>query len=101
MSIIDKLLDQEEELQEEVKVEGYIDLFFPTHFEEAVLVSRDLLKQHAVIVNISKLEEKQRFLDFVAGTIIAIRGTMKKVSDSVVLYSPENLKVEVKQQEKN
>lgn len=101
MSIIDKLLEQDDETQQNTQLDGYIDLLFPKHFEEAVLVSRDLMKNHAVIVNISKLEEKQRFLDFVAGTIIAIKGTMKKVSDSVVLYAPESLKVEVKQEQKN
>ena len=59
MSIIDKLLEQDDETQQNTQLDGYIDLLFPKHFEEAVLVSRDLMKNHAVIVNISKLEEKQ------------------------------------------
>ena len=74
--------------------QGYIDLFYPRNFEDAVDVTKHLLQRHAAVVNVSKLDEQQRFLDFMSGVTLATKGTMFKISKDVVIYSPSNLKTE-------
>ena len=74
--------------------QGYIDLFYPRNFEEAVDVIKHLLQRHAAVVNVSKLDEQQRFLDFMSGVTLATKGTMFKISKDVVaealFVSPSN-----------
>ena len=94
MALFDKLLTEEVEQE---KIDGYIDLTSPTDYTDAVDIVNLLLASHAVVINISHLEEKQRLLDFVSGAVLAIGGKASKVSDSVYICVPKNLVMEAKQ----
>lgn len=93
MALFNGLFEEDDE-REVTFAQGYIDLFYPRSFEEAVDVTRHLLQRHATVVNISKVDEQQRFLDFMSGVTLATKGTMFKISKDVVIYSPSNLKTE-------
>lgn len=94
MALFDKLTSEEEVRD---KIDGYIDLMSPTNYTDAVDVVGHLLANHAVVVNISHLEEKQRLLDFVSGAILAIGGKASKISDTVYICVPKNLIMETKE----
>lgn len=94
MALFDKLLT--EDIEQE-KIDGYIDLMSPTDYTDAVDIVNHLLAAHAVVINISHLNEKQRLLDFVSGAVLAIGGKASKVSDSVYICVPKNLVMEAKQ----
>lgn len=93
MALFNGLFEDDDE-REVTFAQGFIDLFYPRNFEEAVEISGFLLQKHAVVVNVSKIDEQQRFLDFMSGVTLATKGSMYKISRDVVIYSPPNLKTE-------
>lgn len=93
MPIFDGLFESDDD-RLKVTFDGYIDLFSPKSFAEAVDITKNLLKKRASIVNISKIEDQQRFLDFMSGATLASGSTMNRISKDVVIYCPSNLVVE-------
>ena len=70
-------------------------LFDPRSFEECTMIAKHLTKDKVCIVNIRRLNEgaAQRLLDFLAGVIFALNGTVEQVDDSVIVYAPKKTKI--------
>ncbi len=67
----------------------------PDSFEEAERIATHLKNRKPVIVNLGRLtkEAAQRILDFMAGTVFALEGTMQSVSKEAFLFAPSNMTV--------
>lgn len=65
----------------------------PKGFDEVEGISEKLLEGSAVALNIEGIDavEAQRIVDFVFGTMYAIRGKYRQVSRYVLMFSPQNI----------
>lgn len=55
----------------------------------------DLLKQgNAIIFNLEEMkEERQRFLDFISGVLMATDGVIRKLNNDIIVCIPSNIKI--------
>ncbi|AZZ61588.1 cell division protein SepF [Oenococcus sp. UCMA 16435] len=77
------------------KIDSHIALFVPKVFSDAKTIVNQLLLHEAVIVNFSAIDETQsaKIVDFVAGAIYAVEGSIEKISDEIWLIAPNNYAV--------
>ncbi|HHV18283.1 MAG TPA: cell division protein SepF [Thermoanaerobacterales bacterium] len=70
-------------------------IFKPDSFEEVREISDEVKNRRAAIVNLEKLdrENAKRVLDFMAGSIYALNGAVKKVGPGIFLFVPDNIDV--------
>lgn len=78
-----------------VKIDSHIALFVPKVFSDAKTIVNQLLLHEAVIVNFSAIDSTQssKIVDFVAGAIYAVEGSIEKISDDIWLIAPNNYAV--------
>ena len=70
-------------------------VFVPHSFEDAPQVCEQLKGRKPVVINIEQMDrgEAQRTIDFLCGTICAIDGKIKKVSDTIFLAVPSEVDI--------
>lgn len=69
----------------------------PEHFgEEIKNIADELLKMHAVVLNLelAPKSESRRLIDFLSGIAYAIEGKIKKVSADIFVITPRNMEIE-------
>lgn len=73
-----------------------IVLFEPRVYSDAKEVGTHLLNGRAVIVNFTRVDEKQskRIIDFLTGTIFAIKGEIQRVGDCIFLCTPSKFEID-------
>lgn len=80
----------------------------PTQFSDAKLISKEILKGNALVVDINKMSgvEAIRFIDFITGVLFTTQGGFKRLADKVYLLTPsksltEKFLTQFEQQNKN
>ena len=70
-----------------------ITIIEPRSFSESAQIVKNLIDKKTVVLHLDLLdkEQSQRTIDFVCGASHALRGSVKKVSDGVVIFTPENI----------
>lgn len=73
-----------------------IVLFEPRVYSDSKEVGTHLLNGRAVIVNFTRIDEKQakRILDFLTGTVFAIKGEVQRVGDCIFLCTPARFEID-------
>jgi cell division inhibitor SepF len=71
---------------------GRIVTVHPTGFADARTIGEHYRDGTPVIINLTELEDAdaRRLVDFAAGLVFAMRGSMDKVTNKVFLISPPN-----------
>ncbi len=69
----------------------------PRSFSESAQIVKKLIEKKTVILHLDLLdkEQSQRTIDFVCGASHALEGSVQKVSDSVVLFTPSTVALSV------
>jgi len=69
----------------------------PRSFSESAQIVKKLLEKKTVVLHLDLLdkEQSQRTIDFVCGASHAIEGSVQKISDSVVIFAPNNVALSV------
>lgn len=67
----------------------------PTDFDQVQSVADHLKARRPVSLNLEGLDKdvSQRIVNFLSGTIYALNGEMHKISNSVILFAPNNVEV--------
>lgn len=70
----------------------------PRAFSEANQIADELKKRHTVVVNLRRVtpDQAKRIIDFLGGTLYAIKGDLQKLGGGVFLCTPNNVKVDGK-----
>lgn len=90
-----------ETAKEEVQDEsGYskMVLLEPRAFSEANQIADHLKQRNTVVVNLRRVtpDQAKRIIDFLSGTLYAIKGDLQKLGGGVFLCTPNNVKVDGK-----
>ena len=99
MGLLDKIMEEDAEDEEPRKqisvADANIDLLSPTNFVEAGNVTLKLKAGRVIIINLKQLDFnfRQRFLDFISGSVLALEGSINKISQDVIICSPKNISV--------
>lgn len=100
--ILDPQMEDEQDYVEDVEAEEeYISdgashtkpkfvLKKPIDRTELAEIAQDLMQDKVVILNLDNINkmEIRRYLDFLQGTIFALRGEIKKLSDDTYMFIP-------------
>ncbi len=72
-----------------------ISMFNPVSFEEALDIVEALRSRHATTISLDKLKKNDanRLVDFVAGASAALDGDFHKMTESVFVFCPANIKI--------
>ena len=76
---------------------GYISnevtVIEPRSFSESAQIVQNLIDKKTVILHLDLLdkEQSQRTIDFVCGASHALEGSVKKVSETVVIFAPRTV----------
>ena len=79
-----------------IMVKSKITTIRPKSFvDDAQTIANSLRGQVPVIINLENTDPKdaQRIIDFISGTIYALNGTLKKVSNKVFISAPNSVTV--------
>lgn len=78
-------------------------LIEPRAFSEATQIADHLKKRNSVVVNLRRVtpDQAKRIIDFLSGTLYAIKGDLQKLGGGVFLCTPNNVKVDGKISEDN
>lgn len=70
-------------------------LYEPTSYAEVQQIADNLLNKRSVVINLQKVDRVQaeRIIDFLSGTVYAIKGDIQKLGVSTFLCAPENVEV--------
>lgn len=70
-------------------------LFEPTSYNEVQDIADSLLNKRSIVINLHKVDraKAKRIVDFLSGTVYAIKGNIKKLGISTFLCTPENVDV--------
>jgi len=81
----------------EPRAEGSYEVmvYEPKIYEDSLNISTNLRTGSPVIVNLKHLDpaEGTRLIDFVCGTAYAIDGHMRKIGESIFLFSPSSIAI--------
>lgn len=68
----------------------------PRLYADAKDIATNLLNNRAVIVNFNRLDQAQacRIVDFLTGTVYAIKGQIQRIGDNIFLCTPAQFEVE-------
>nr|WP_225365943.1 cell division protein SepF [Levilactobacillus bambusae] len=74
---------------------SHISLFEPRIYSDVKSIATQLMKNEAVIINFSRVDEAQskRIVDFLTGTIFAIDGDIQRIGNEMFLCTPHNFQV--------
>jgi cell division inhibitor SepF len=72
-----------------------ITTLHPRTYNEARTVGENFREGVPVIMNLSEMDDAdaKRLVDFAAGLVFAVRGTIERVTNKVFLLSPQNVEV--------
>lgn len=72
-----------------------ITTLHPRTYNEARVIGENFREGIPVIMNLSEMgdDEAKRLVDFAAGLVFAVRGTIERVTNKVFLLSPPNVSV--------
>jgi len=70
-------------------------IFQPTSFDEVQGMATSLKSRSTVVVNLTATDSHigKRILDFMSGTVYALGGGVTKVSDEIIIFTPDNVDV--------
>ncbi|HHX22977.1 MAG: cell division protein SepF [Tepidanaerobacteraceae bacterium] len=70
-------------------------IFKPSSFEQVREITDEVKNRRAAIVNLEKLDKDnaKRVLDFMAGSIYALNGAVKKVGPGIFVFVPDNIDI--------
>lgn len=70
-------------------------LYEPKSYSEVQEIADNLLNKRAVVINLQKVDRNQakRIVDFLSGTVYAVKGDIQKLGESTFLCTPENVEV--------
>ena len=73
-------------------------LLEPRAYSEAQQIADHLKKRNTVVVNLKRVtsDQAKRIMDFLSGTIYAIKGTIQKIGNGIFLCTPNNVDVQGK-----
>ncbi len=79
-----------------------INTLKPKSFDDVQLAAESLRNQMPVILNFEQTDpkEKKRFIDFISGSVKAIKGDIYMVSDDVYVCAPVNVTLDGDQKKK-
>jgi cell division inhibitor SepF len=74
-----------------------IRIAFPKTYDDSVNIATHLQHKRAVLVHLKYLDPStcKRLIDFLCGTVYAMSGNMKKVSDQLFIFSPKHTLIEM------
>ena len=72
-----------------------ITTLHPSTYNEARVIGENFREGIPVIMNLSEMddEDAKRLVDFAAGLVFSVRGTIERVTNKVFLLSPPNVSV--------
>lgn len=78
-------------------------LLEPRAYSEAQQIADHLKRRNTVVVNLKRVtaDQAKRIMDFLSGTIYAIKGNIQKVGNGIFLCAPNNIDVQGKISEDN
>ncbi|HLR01878.1 MAG TPA: cell division protein SepF [Virgibacillus sp.] len=70
-------------------------LYEPRTYEEAQEIADNIVNRRAVIINLQRVDDtqKKRIVDFLSGTVYAVKGDIQKLGIETFLCSPDNIDV--------
>jgi len=70
-------------------------IFKPVAFEDVREITDEVKNRRAAIINLERLEKEnaKRVLDFMAGSIYALNGTVRKIGPGIFIFAPDNIDV--------
>lgn len=73
-----------------------ISVFSPKEFDDLRQMADALLDRSAVLIHFDKVDVnlRRRIIDYMNGLTYALGANVEKVSDTIVLYVPENSQIE-------
>ena len=73
-------------------------LLEPRAFSETQQIADHLKKRNTVVVNLKRVtgDQAKRIMDFLSGTIYAIKGDIQKIGGGIFLCTPNNINVQGK-----
>ena len=91
--------------EEAVSEEGGAKMILlePRAYSEAQQIADHLKKRNTVVVNLKRVtsEQAKRIMDFLSGTIYAIKGNIQKIGSGIFLCTPNNINVQGKITDEN
>ena len=112
MALFDMFKDKEnikagnsDEYYDMTKEEAYSEeggakmiLLEPRAYSEAQQIADHLKKRNTVVVNLKRVtsDQAKRIMDFLSGTIYAIKGNIQKIGSGIFLCTPNNINVQGK-----
>ena len=112
MGFIKNLFDKDEEklgngneyydisTEEAVSEEGGAKMILlePRAYSEAQQIADHLKKRNTVVVNLKRVtsDQAKRIMDFLSGTIYAIKGNIQKIGSGIFLCTTNNINLQVK-----
>ena len=78
-----------------VELNSRITTLHPRTYNEARTIGENFREGVPVIMNLSEMDDSdaKRLVDFAAGLVFAVRGTIERVTNKVFLLSPPNVSV--------
>jgi len=79
-----------------------ITTLHPTTYNEARVIGENFREGIPVIMNLSEMDDgdAKRLVDFAAGLVFAVHGTIERVTNKVFLLSPPNVAVTAEDKQK-
>lgn len=70
-------------------------LYEPKSYDEVQEIADNLLNNRSVVINLHQVDSAQakRIVDFLSGTVYAVKGDIQKLGISTFLCTPENVEV--------
>ncbi len=99
----DVYYEKDKETQSEDTSSSKMILVEPRAFSEATQIADHLKKRNAVVVNLRRVtpDQAKRIIDFLSGTLYALKGDLQKLGGGVFLCTPNNVKVDGKISDEN
>ncbi|WP_152656465.1 cell division protein SepF [Oceanobacillus sp. CFH 90083] len=67
----------------------------PRNYNEAQDIADNIVNRRAVIINLQRVDHQQakRIVDFLSGTVYAVKGDIQKLGSETFLCTPDNVEV--------
>ena len=87
-----------EEVLQENDGNSKMILLEPRAYSESQQIADHLKSRHTVVVNLKRVtsDQAKRIMDFLSGTIYAIKGNIQKIGSGIFLCTPNNINVQGK-----
>ena len=91
-------VSSEEALKEADKTGNKMILLEPRAYSESQQIADHLKMRNTVVVNLKRVtgDQAKRIMDFLSGTIYAIKGDIQKIGGGIFLCTPNNINVQGK-----